>query len=62
MSHYLPQETAKHQDSLALDRILALDPEGLFTVVREAGITMLCQQFDRRFAVLVSFFATLSRL
>jgi len=40
MSHYLPQETAKHQDSLALDRILALDPEGLFTVVREAGITM----------------------
>jgi len=40
MSHYLPQEVAKRQDSLALDRILALDPEGLFTVVREAGITM----------------------
>ena len=40
MSHYLPQETAKRQDSLALTRILALDPEGLLTVVREAGITM----------------------
>lgn len=40
MSHYLPQETAKQQDSLALDRILALDPEGLFRVVRQAGITM----------------------
>lgn len=40
MSHYLPHETAKRQDSLALDRILALDPEGLFRVVRQAGITM----------------------
>jgi len=40
MSHYVSHETAKRLDSLALSRVLALDPEGLFRVVREAGITM----------------------
>lgn len=40
MSHYVPHETAKHRDALALDRVLALDPDGLYHVVREAGITM----------------------
>ncbi|OLN28530.1 hypothetical protein DVDV_1549 [Desulfovibrio sp. DV] len=40
MSHYVSHDTAKTRDSLALDRILALDPPGLYQVVREAGITM----------------------
>lgn len=40
MSHYVPHETAKRRDALALDRALALDPDGLYRVVREAGITM----------------------
>lgn len=40
MSHYVSHDTAKKLDSLALSRALALDPEGLFRVVREAGITM----------------------
>ncbi|EHJ46179.1 UPF0103/Mediator of ErbB2-driven cell motility-containing protein [Solidesulfovibrio carbinoliphilus subsp. oakridgensis] len=40
MSHYVPHETAKRRDALALDRVLALDPDGLYRVVREAGITM----------------------
>lgn len=40
MSHYVPQETAKRRDALALTRVLELDPDGLYRVVREAGITM----------------------
>jgi AmmeMemoRadiSam system protein B len=40
MSHYVPHETAKRRDAMALDRVLALDPDGLYRVVREAGITM----------------------
>jgi AmmeMemoRadiSam system protein B len=40
MSHYVPHEAAKRRDALALDRVLALDPDGLFSVVREHGITM----------------------
>ena len=40
MSHYVSHDTAQKRDSLALDRILALDPPGLYRVVREAGITM----------------------
>ena len=36
MSHYISQEAAEKKDNLAIDRILALDAEGLFkTVVRE---------------------------
>ena len=36
MSHYVSRGEAKEKDGLAIDRILALDPEGLFrTVVRE---------------------------
>ncbi len=36
MSHYVSRAEAKEKDGLAIDRILALDPEGLFrTVVRE---------------------------
>ena len=40
MSHYLPHEEAKERDKLALDRIVALDPEGLYDVVRRNNITM----------------------
>jgi hypothetical protein len=36
MSHYMSRGEAKEKDGLAIDRILALDAEGLFrTVVRE---------------------------
>ena len=40
MSHYVPHDTARRLDGLALSRVLDLDPEGLYAVVREQGITM----------------------
>ncbi|MEZ4219554.1 MAG: AmmeMemoRadiSam system protein B [Polyangiaceae bacterium] len=40
MSHYLPAERARHLDAIALDRVLALDPEGLYRVVVEHEISM----------------------
>jgi AmmeMemoRadiSam system protein B len=40
MTHYEPQETAKAKDKLAIDRILALDPQGLYETVSEHGISM----------------------
>lgn len=40
MSHYLPARVAKELDSLALSRVLALDPEGLYEVVQERDISM----------------------
>lgn len=40
MSHYVSHDTAKRLDSQALTRIIALDPAGLFEVVRSRGITM----------------------
>jgi len=40
MSHYEPQEVAERKDRLALERALALDPEGLFRVVRDNDISM----------------------
>jgi MEMO1 family protein len=40
MSHYIPAEEARARDALAIDRILALDPEGLHRTVRREGITM----------------------
>ncbi len=36
MSHYVPEKTARQKDQKAIDRVLAVDPEGLYeTVVRE---------------------------
>ena len=36
MSHYVSEKTARQKDQEAIDRILAIDPEGLYeTVVRE---------------------------
>jgi AmmeMemoRadiSam system protein B len=40
MSHYEPVETARLKDRLAIDHILDLDPEGLYTTVSSQGITM----------------------
>ena len=40
MTHYEPAEAAERRDRLALDRILAIDPEGLLRVVRDEAITM----------------------
>ena len=40
MSHYLSQARARELDSLALERVAALDPEGLYRVVRSRNISM----------------------
>jgi len=40
MSHYIPATEAREKDRLAIERILALDPEGLHRTVRQEGITM----------------------
>lgn len=40
MTHYEPQHVAEKKDKLAIDRILAMDPEGLYKVVRSERITM----------------------
>lgn len=40
MSHYVTAEEAKKKDKMAIDRILSLDPEGLFNIVRKERISM----------------------
>jgi len=40
MSHYLPADVAKRLDSLALERVSALDPDGLYDVVTRHDISM----------------------
>jgi AmmeMemoRadiSam system protein B len=40
MSHYLPADEAGRRDRRALDRVLALDPEGLLATCRREEITM----------------------
>lgn len=40
MSHYEPAPLAATRDRLAIDRMLALDPEGLYQTVREHEISM----------------------
>ncbi len=40
MSHYEPAAAAKEQDRKAIERILDLDPEGLFNTIKQYGITM----------------------
>jgi AmmeMemoRadiSam system protein B len=40
MTHYEAAEDAKKQDQLAIDRLLALDPGGLYKVVLEKNISM----------------------
>jgi AmmeMemoRadiSam system protein B len=40
MSHYLDHETTIKLDQLAIDRIIALDPEGLYNIVMANKISM----------------------
>jgi hypothetical protein len=40
MSHYISAAEARRLDHLALERVLALDPEGLYETVRAEEITM----------------------
>ena len=40
MSHYVPDAVARRKDRLAIDRILDLDPEGLYRIVRSERISM----------------------
>ncbi len=40
MSHYIPAAEAREKDLRALERVLALDPEGLYRVVHRERITM----------------------
>jgi len=40
MSHYLSADAAREKDQLAMDRIAALDPEGLYSTVLERDISM----------------------
>ncbi len=66
MTHYESQEEAQRKDRLALDRILALDPDGLLETVRIHGISMCgaapaaamlyaCNQLGARGAELVRY-------
>ncbi|MBF0464544.1 MAG: AmmeMemoRadiSam system protein B [Nitrospirae bacterium] len=40
MSHYLPDAVTRQKDKLAMEKILALDPAGLYDVVKKEDITM----------------------
>lgn len=40
MTHYKPRRRAKEQDMLAIEKILSLDPEGLYKTVTENNISM----------------------
>lgn len=40
MSHYVSETEAKELDHLALERVTALDPQGLYSTVRDRGISM----------------------
>jgi hypothetical protein len=40
MSHYVPDAVARKKDRMAIDRMLALDPEGLYRIVRTERISM----------------------
>lgn len=40
MSHYVPDEVARRLDRMAIERMLALDPQGLYDTVRSHRITM----------------------
>ncbi len=40
MSHYVPADVARRLDALAIERVVALDPEALYRVVRDRDISM----------------------
>ena len=53
MSHYETRKQAAHKDKLAIDRILALDPEGLYATVHGNKISM-CGVIPTTIALLAS--------
>jgi AmmeMemoRadiSam system protein B len=40
MSHFITDEEARRKDRMAIDRLLALDPDGLYNVVHQEDISM----------------------
>jgi AmmeMemoRadiSam system protein B len=40
MSHFVPDGEARRKDHLAIEKVLALDPDGLYSVVRGEDISM----------------------
>jgi MEMO1 family protein len=40
MSHYVPDQIARQKDHQAIEKVLALDPQGLHAVVRQHDISM----------------------
>jgi AmmeMemoRadiSam system protein B len=40
MSHYVPDDVARHKDEKAIKKILSLDPEGLYEIVLKERISM----------------------
>ncbi len=40
MSHFISDKAARDKDRMAIDKVLALDPEGLYDTVRSQDITM----------------------
>lgn len=40
MSHYVPERIAREKDNKAIERILSIDPEGLYSTVVKERITM----------------------
>jgi len=40
MSHYVPEKVARQKDKNAIDKMLHIDPEGLYETVRRERITM----------------------
>ena len=40
MSHYVPDDVARRKDRKAIDKILSLDPEGLYEIVLKEKISM----------------------
>lgn len=40
MSHYIPDDVARQKDRKAIDKILSLDPEGLYEIVLKEKISM----------------------
>lgn len=40
MSHYVSDDIAREKDKMAIDKILSLDPEGLYNIVQKERISM----------------------
>jgi len=40
MSHYQPAEVARHEDNLAIQEVLKMNPEGMYSIVKGRGISM----------------------